>query len=500
MRLHYVLLLMVLVLPTVYGQGGEVIWLIGFGGEIMLPLLDGGELEARHGETVYLRILGRDGSVTVTAPDQTVIEKELRDGVADPTLTLSTPGTYTIRTDDGQTLTIKAGTAPSIPIVLSTEILPNGLVEISLQQPSRGYVLFQSSHGGSDIYRPGETMMILLETDLTGPYKVSLLRPGGPLVYRGQMAGRPFTLTTPLLVAEYTVRVVESDGRKGLVIKLPGLGEPGPGGLEPLRLGPLIIQVSAFTGLEYSRIMEKMILVVSPSLNPSQLSTAIRFNASEGVKAYQVVVGDELGGSTYVTVMPPLAWVKVYDILHKTYLQDARIGLSNSESRSEGETILLTYFSLYTFSEYQDFQILTPTRKASIEVLSMGFKTEPVEATLQPGITIELPVTLYHLYVDLVFPNGTSFPGEALIEINSKRFNVLSGRYLSLPHGDYFVRSITPQSFTTTALTLDADKHITIYLVDDAIGLSILRASAILLTGIMAYQVYHIWSRRNTVK
>jgi hypothetical protein len=496
MRLLLLVALVVLALPTVYGQAGEAVWLVGFGGEMMLPLLDGGELNARLGESVYLRILGRNGSVTITSPNGTVGSKNLVDGAAYLAANLDTTGAYTIETDDGRTIIIRVEEdEPSIPITVSTTILSNGLVEMTLQQPIRGYALFLSS-GGIETYRPGEDVTIPLEGNVTGPFKVSLLRPGGPLTYRGRLAGTPYTLTIPLLVAEYTPRIADIEGRKIIVFKLPEWGKPGPAGLKPLHLGPLIVQVSAFTGMGYTMILEKTIIVVSPALDPDHLARTIHFNASEGIKDFEVIVGGDLGSVKHVTVKPPIARVKIFDTVHREYVRDARLDLPNSDYSTEDDWLLLSYYRSVTFSGYRESEVLEPVRNASIGVISNGFRAEPLEVSLRPGLMVELPVKLYRLYVDLLFPDGTPFEGEALIEVGSFRSTIVGGGYLKLPKGVYIIKSINPASFTSISLTLDADKHIRIYTVDDAVGLSLLRASAILLAGIASYQLYRIWLRR----
>ncbi|MEM4298433.1 MAG: hypothetical protein QW815_08715, partial [Nitrososphaerota archaeon] len=114
------LMALLLILPLAgQGQGVEAVWLVGFGGDAMLPLLDGGVLEVRLGEAVWLKLMGRNGTVTRASPEGDGGAHPLLDGHATPLPPFDRTGLWSITTDDGKTLKVRVEAPPeNIPITL----------------------------------------------------------------------------------------------------------------------------------------------------------------------------------------------------------------------------------------------------------------------------------------------------------------------------------------------------------------------------------------------
>ncbi|MEM1945149.1 MAG: hypothetical protein QXX57_05375, partial [Nitrososphaerota archaeon] len=413
------LMALLLILPLAgQGQGVEAVWLVGFGGDAMLPLLDGGVLEVRLGEAVWLKLMGRNGTVTRASPEGDGGAHPLLDGHATPLPPFDRTGLWSITTDDGKTLKVRVEAPPeNIPITLQTMIRSNGELEMTIQQPNRGYAFFEVIGDGSEIYNPGGEVILWLDDGLAGSFRVVLVRPGGPLTYQGLLGGRPYKVTIPPLVGVYELRAVDVGGRSGLVFRLPQWGAVGPGGLEPLRLGHYLVQVSVVRGEGYSLILERAISVVSPDLNPAILSSKVVLHPDTVHAGVPVVVGDDLGAVRRVVVLPPVAWLRVFDTVHGEYLNGLELEIDNADYGNVGNSILLAYWKTLTIDRYSSGETITPVRNATVRAIATGSRTEPAQIFLSPGARVDLPVQLFRLYLELVFPNGTIYDGVVALEV-----------------------------------------------------------------------------------
>ncbi|GBC68637.1 hypothetical protein HRbin01_00320 [archaeon HR01] len=478
------LLAATLVLPFQAG-GGAKTWLVGFGGELMLPYLDGGVLEARTGWALSVRVLGGNGSLTVDPPDGPLRQLQIIDGGVESFI-LDSPGDWGLTTDEGYRLTVRVQPVLKPAITVLTTPLSNGTVEVVLRQPPRGYAFFEGA-GGEQIHHPGDEVEISLESNSTGPYMVNLLEPQQAITYTGLLQGTPYTLTMPRLVAS---QLLYPDQRRLLVFRLPGEGETGPGGLVPLGLGRYTVQISAFTGSGYEPLQETEVTVVSRELDVSRLSSRARFDAVEGMSVFKVLVGDEEGGVTEVFLHPPLAWIKVVDSVHNETVANVGVQLSNTLYRGLGAEVLVVYESVTSFTEYSAGMSLKPVRNASFPLTVNGFPTKPLNIYFTPGTRYIIPVQLYKLSTTFHRPDNRPYPGPVTVEIGTVRKTMNTGEYVVLPPGEYTVKAVNPPSFTPATVNLDADKEATIVVLENPAQLSAMRAAAVALSIAITYQLY----------
>ncbi|MEM2238095.1 MAG: hypothetical protein QXR26_05805 [Candidatus Caldarchaeum sp.] len=474
-------------------------WLVGFGGEQMLPLLDGGILTARVGESLTVRLMGRDGSVTLTSPRGLMDRVFIQDGALKvlKKFTFNDVGEWILTTDNGLNLIVIVEAPVFKPSVTVSVFVENSEIIMSASAPPQSFALFQAQSDDM-VFTPGANIQLTLENLNTPLLRFDLVRKAERIRYSGRLQGTPYGIELDQLVLS---QVVQGRGRGGLMsfsINLPDEGSSGPSGLRVLSYGQHVVRLVT---LGDSRVVyEREITIVPKNLGGFKgLAKTVRAGFREAFeKNYTLVVGDELGNVWLLKLKPPLAVLRVYDSQHSVYVEDYQLILEGSSWHKLGGETLLAFYNILTVSDYSNGSSVNPSRTANVRLGFKGWVADVTQVEIKSGQYLDIYVNLFRFLPRLVYPNGTIHQGPRIVEINGFTSKDDGEKTSLLPPQTYVINAVDPGSFSPTTFALTADTTLTIIVVDNPAALASLRISAILMTALLGYAVYKVWRVRKT--
>ncbi|MCS6769520.1 MAG: hypothetical protein NZ570_03685 [Candidatus Caldarchaeum sp.] len=469
-------------------------WLVGLG-EQLLPILDGGVLTARVGETLVVRLLGRDGTLNIISPQGEAREVFIGDGVVTVLRKFSANdvGEWFIATDEGTTLMVVVEPPLIKPTVSLLVWLENTTVVATTATGPQAFALFTGTPG-EDVYTPGSTMRIRVDGLNLQLLRFDLLRKADRVRYAGRLNEVPYQVELDQLVMSQVVQ-----NRGGVfTVALPGKGASGPLGLKPISYGQYIVRLVTLG--ENRLVYEKEITVVPESFRGlNRLSRTLRVDFHEAMsRNFTLVVGDELGSIWFLNIRLPLMVFNVYDRTHSQRIDRYRLVLDNSSSSRVGDTTLLAFHSTLDITDYINGTYIEPIRVSDFTLVFDGYVSEFKEFEFRPGVSRTLDVDLYALVLRLVYPNGTVHRGPRTVEINNMTFREDGERVFLIPSEKYVIRALEPKSFAPTLYVHSKDAVLTILVLDNAEALASLRVSAILMSLLLGYTAYKVFRMRKT--
>ncbi|MEM2720102.1 MAG: hypothetical protein QXU49_04890 [Candidatus Caldarchaeum sp.] len=474
-------------------------WLIGFGGEQMLPFLDGGVLTARIGESLTVRLMGRNGAVTIKSPQGLTDTVFVQDGTPRvlKKFTSSDVGEWSITTDDGLNLVVAVEQPVFKPSATISFSMEGNDVVMSGSAPPQGFILFQAQSDGR-VFTPGSKIEIALETVNTSMLRFDLLRNVDRISYGGRLHGTPYSLELDQLVLSQVVQGRRRGGLMTFSINLPKAGVSGPSGLRVLSYGQ---HIARLVTLGESRVVYQTEITIIPESLSSlkDLTKTVRASFWEAFERnYTVVVGDELGNVWLLNLRPPLAALKVYDSQHNLHVDEYELFLEGSTGHKVGGETLLTFYNSLDVSDYWNGSFVSPSRTADIRLGFKGAVADVKQLELKPGYRLNINLNLLRLVPRLVYPNGTLHQGPRTLEINGFGVTEDGEKTYLLPSQTYVINAVNPGSFSPTTFTLTTDTTVTVIVVDNPAALASLRISAILMTALLGYAAYRLWMVRKT--
>uniref|UniRef100_A0A7C4E1J7 Uncharacterized protein n=1 Tax=Caldiarchaeum subterraneum TaxID=311458 RepID=A0A7C4E1J7_CALS0 len=485
----YLILIALLAVPS-QGQSIEPYWLVGFDGDMMLPFLDRGVLECGVGENVAVKIVGRDGFVTLVSPNGVIENVFVRDGER-TVLRRFGPGdagNWTIVADTGQTLTIQVkppATRPPIQVSVRFEGL---FVVLTISTPPNTYALFLEGRGDGEVAAAGSSIEFGLQGFNETRVRVEILRREPPIRYAGLLDGLPYTMQLDPLSVNTIVEGKRINDSMVFSVKLPSNGEQ-VSGWRKMGLGYHLIRL--YTVSDKRLILEREIVVVPEWMKSYvALSRSVREDVwTAANKTFTMLVGDEAGNVWVLHIRPPIAFIRLYDQIHSRYVKNVGVALAGGQAQNLDDWTGLIFANRIEISNYSNNSSYNPSTETNV-LLNFNATSLSLPLAVTAGDMVTLNLQLHEAHITLVWPNGTTYRGPSSVIINSAKFTNTSS--LLLPVDKYVVRAEKPPSFSSKVFTLTADTTWTIIVLDDPAGVAGFRVSAVLLTALLLYTVFRM--------
>ncbi len=466
----------------------------------MLPLLDGGAVSVRVGESLIVRLMGRDGYLTLTSPQGFVDKLFVKDGLPKvlKKFTVEDVGEWVLSTDDGQNLTVVVERPVYKPSLTVNVRLEGSAVVMTVSTPPQTYAFFIEAQGGNNVFTPNSVIQLELEDVNATLLRFDLLRKTNRLKYGGRLQGTPYYVEIDQLVMSQVIRGRRHGDAMSFAVTLPAEGAAGPSGLRVLSYGQHIVRLIS---LEGNRVVyEGEITIVPEKINRIKgLTRTVKMDFWDAFgKNYTLVVGDELGNVWFLSLVPPLAVLKVFDNFHNQLVGEYKLLLDNSSTYKMGEQTILAFINSLAITSYDNGSVIKPTRTADVRLEFEGAVVDLTSVEMRPGESYTLDVRLQSLLIRLVYPNGTIHQGQRTVDINGRVIVDNGERSLFLPSGTYVIKAVSPESFSPITYRLTSDTTVTVIVLDNPVGLASLRISAILMAALLGYSAYKLWSIRKT--
>ncbi|MEM4573310.1 MAG: hypothetical protein QXF45_02055 [Candidatus Caldarchaeum sp.] len=471
-------------------------WLIGFGGNVFLPFLDGGVLEYDVGESLAVKIVGRDGFVWVVSPAGVVEEVSVADGEGKvlKEFGFGDIGEWIVITDRNETMKVVVRPPVTRPSVQLSFSLEGNEVKATALTSRQSFALF--AEGKSDTVKAaGSVVELKLPGINETRVKAEIYRVDQPIRYKGALSGIQYNVEVEQLVSSTILTGQRINGTTTFTVKIPD-EEETTSGIKPVGIGLHRLRLVSASD---RRLLYETELIVVPSSkkNLEGLSRTLSVDFWEAFRRnYTLIVGDGVGTIWRITIRLPLVVFRIFDDEHRRYHVGAMIQIPDAYTRTIGSEIIAVFTTTLEITDYTNMSDFIPTRETAASISFDASSIETSSLTITAGDVIELGVSLYETTVELVFPNGTKYEGPQIIEINGITYSNTRARYL--PRGTYTVRALSPESFTYETFYLARDTTWTIIVVDNLAGLAGLRASAVLLGFLLIYIAYKTLKLRNT--
>lgn len=489
------LFLAVLFLSPLHVHGITNYWLIGYGGNYMLPFLDGGVLEYGVGQSIFVKVVGRNGYVTLFSPTGAIERIQLTDGRK--TLLrkfgFADIGEWTVVNDEGYS--VKAIVKPPnlMPTVTLYFSLENSRIVMRAQTPGQTFALFLEGRSDS-VKAAGSTLRIGVRGFNETRVKAEIISSQQPIVYSGSLKGVGYGLEIEQLVSSEIVSGRLVNGSAVFSVKIPKEGEE-VSGLKPIGVGMHKIRLSS---LSTRNVVYEADFIIIPSSrrNLEGLSPSLTVDFWEAMeKNYTLVVGDETGTLWTLHIRPPAAVFRLYDVEHKRYHIGSDVLIADGSTKRIDNQFITLFMNTYEIVDYVNNSAFIPTREL-VPTISFGAVTitsSPI--TVKSGDLVELSLSLYQAGLELIFPNGTVYHGPRTVEVNGLVYENVSWFF---PRGVYTVRALRPESFSYETFVLTRDTTWTIIVLDNPLGLAGLRASSIILAALLVYTIFKTLRIRKT--
>lgn len=471
-------------------------WLIGFGGEYMIPFLDGGVLEYGVGESLVVKLVGRDGYVTLVSPTGLAERISVVDGQKTvlKRFGLGDVGEWTLTVDEGMETRVVVRPPVVRPAVTVSFRLEDSQMVMTAETIDNSFALFLE--GRSQFVKAAGSTMTISVSDLNETrVRAEIVRSGPTVRYSGSLDGVGYGLEIEQVVTSEIVVGRLVDGSMVFSVKIPDEDEK-VSGLKPVGIGFHKIRLLSLTDRRI--IYEANVLVVPSSRRGLEgLSHSLVVDFWEALKNnYTLLVGDEAGNLWQIKLRPPAVVFRIYDTEHGRFHDDAELIIPDGKTRKADSQLIATFLDSYEIDDYINQSFFIPSKELAATV-SFGASrlTTPV-LSIRAGDIIWLNFSLYRAELKLVFPNGTAYRGPRIVEINGETFTDDSA--LFLPRGIYTARALRPESFSYETRELTTDTTWTIIVLDNPLGLAGLRASSILLTALLAYTFIKTFTMRKT--
>ncbi|MEM4154841.1 MAG: hypothetical protein QXW52_08505 [Candidatus Caldarchaeum sp.] len=492
-----VLLVLSMLLSSLFyvNQAPPHFWLVGLGGEEMLPLLDGGVLTARVGESLAVRLMGRDGRLNVFSPQGDVRETFIRDGLLTvlKKFTVDDVGEWVVETDEGARLTIVVEDPQLKPPVSLNVWIENTTVVATVATSPNAFALFMDGRG-EDVYTPGSTLLMNIQGLNVQVVRFDLLKKADRIRYAGKLNQLQYTVELDQVVSSQFVQV-----RGGSVsLQIPAKDFSGPQGLRVLGYGQYVARLVA-TG-DNRLIAEREITVVPERFRGfGGLSRSVRVDLHQAMsRNFTLVVGNELGDVRVLQLRLPVTVFNVYDRTHSQRIDRYQLFLENSSSQKTGDTTLLAFYNSLSIQDYENNTYLEPSRISTFTLAFDGHVVEYNNFKFSPGVPTTIDLNLYSLVLRLVYPNGSVHRGTRVVEVNGMAFRDLDERLFLLPPENYVIRALEPKSFAPVHYTLTSDTVLTIMVLENAEALASLRVSALFMALLIGYASFRLFRMRKT--
>jgi len=494
--MHNILLLTLLILSVQPHAELQAVWLIGYGGEQMLPFLDGGSLSFNVGETLAVKLLGRNGFLELKSPSGAVERFYVPDGSPRQlrSFTAADVGEWVLTTDNGLTTHVKVEDIVVKPgFTVSISLTPEE-VKFDAYALTQGFALFVDEKW-VDVVCAGSSVEIRLDNINMSLARFDLLRRAGPLVYSGLLQQKPYSITIDQLVMSKLVQSKAENNTSIFTVTLPEAFSGGPSGLRPLSYGPHVVRLVSTTD---NRVLyEKEVVVVPKSLNTLPgLSRVmgVSFEAA-ATKNQTLIIGNPLGDVWFVNLRPPAATVTFYDKTHEEVLEDYSLNMPDSSWTRIGGLARVVYVNNLVVTEYNNLSYVTPVREGEIDVKLPGASVK-VPVVFFPGAHLNITLNLHRVVFQLVYPNNSIYRGQRFLEINGEAYSYPDEQPLLLPSQTYVMRAVKPPSFSVTTYTVVRDTTLTVYVLDNPEALASLRVSVLLTACLLTYLAYRtLWSK-----
>ncbi|MDJ0270516.1 MAG: hypothetical protein NXY59_08225 [Aigarchaeota archaeon] len=476
--------------PTAYA---EKLWFIGYGG-IMLPLLDGAEIDTNTGEEIWIKIVGGDGEITIESPNGETHIITLKDGETTLLKRFSPedkPGTWNLTTDDGKKMRIILREPEKEETELITSITDDKRIKLRIESKSgTGFII--SNKTITKTYPPGGLITFELEPPVFYQYKIDLIRDEPPAQIAGKIENTTYRLEFEHLVASYIAKPSIRENGWELRIQLPEINKVGPSGIFPLRYGKYIIRISQYTETKTEELFREKIAILPKEITKLPLTTEMEMSIEEALKnpitLILVSTNEEV---SRIEVKTPIAQLKVIDKKHNKTITDFQIPATKTRITNINGTNYIIFQTQLTITNRE--AIIEPTRTIETAIKINGFSTTeyiPKPLTFRAGEEITIITNLHQLNINLIYPDGKTYNNKVKITIDGTEREGNGSIKLLLPTGEYEIRSIEPPGFNPTRITLNNDKNIEIIIVKQTTELAILRAAAILLAAILTSLIY----------
>lgn len=336
------LLPLMIIIPTALSQE-EPLLLVGYGDGRLLPFVSGSSLTFKTGESLSVLSVSSNTTVELISPDDTstlyLLEKGERRVVK--TFQDGDVGIWTLMLSENDKMRIvveELVDGPPIYLGLSH----TGESQIRIAVVGSSIAGFPSSNG-SEVVSAGERLNIPLRrgtmfvrAELYYPQKISLV---------GNVAGIFYSYEADSIVGIYTAVLSQSDRDKpaSVEIQMPRIGEVGPRGIVPLRLGKINLRLlqSGPGIISSSDILN--FLVVPENVSIPSITQELSLEVGEATsKAIEVLYLDPKEGAFKTTsVNVPLYRLMVYDLSLSRFITDYEINIEGMSNMKLNET---TYF------------------------------------------------------------------------------------------------------------------------------------------------------------
>lgn len=488
-RALYLFVIAFLAVPS-QAQSIEPYWLVGFDGDIMLPFLDRGVLECGVGESLAVKVVGRDGFLTLVSPNGLSENVFLRDGER-TVLRRFGPGdagNWTLVADTGQTLTLQVRPPLAKPPVQVLARFEGPFVVLTVSTSPNTYALFLDGRGEGEVVAAGSSIELGLKGFNDTRVRVEILRRGPTIRYGGLLDGLPYTMQLDPLSVNTIVEGRRINDSTVFSVRLPADGEQ-VSGLRKMGLGPHLIRLYSVSDKRI--LLEREVVVVPESMKSfTGLSRAVRADVwAAAAKNFTILVGDEAGNLWILQIRPPIAFIRLYDQIHSRYVKGVGVALADGQSQNLDEWTGIIFANRIEIRNYGNNSSYKPSTETNVS-LNFNATSLTLPLTVTAGDRVTLNLQLHQAHITLIWPNGTTYKGPGTLTINSAKFT--NATALLLPVDKYVVRADKPPSFSSNVYTLTADTTWTIIILDNPAGVAGFRASAVLLTALLVYTVFRL--------
>lgn len=428
--------------------------LIGYGGDRMLPFIDGAELTFFVGEELVLKTIGSPTNITIIDPLYRRSEYFLEEGKKMKVLTFnaSDVGTWLLRHSKLGTMSLKVidNYSPKDHYI-SIQKISDNVLRLSLE--GSAFVGFVAKvENITKIMNPSKILSITIPPGTT--HVRIILEYDEAIELTGFIGDMQYHYKTDAVVSEYTHRFNKPITDPIVInFEIPDLGKVGSGGVIPLRVGSIKLKVictgSGSTVLNYV----DELLVVPEGVDLQSITRIIDVDLAELINdsvkvAYYNV---STGRIDVINVRIPVYRLIVYDKALENNINDYSLEVEDMLTLKAGQITYIIPSRLQLLNDACKNGLLINSK---IKAYSIDISDVVKKVTLEIDILNTIIIESKEIDITVRNADGTII-NNALILVNSSAYSTINNtKRVRMPIATYNFSAISSIGHTSSVIDI----------------------------------------------
>ncbi|MEM3668926.1 MAG: hypothetical protein QW737_00110 [Nitrososphaerota archaeon] len=434
--------------------------LIGYGGDRMLPFIDGAELTFFVGEELELKTIGSSANITIIDPLYRRYEYFLEEGKKMKVLTFnaSDVGTWLLRHSKLGTMSLKVidNYSPKDHYI-SIQKISDDVLRLSLE--GSAFIGFLAkSKNVTKIMNPSKNLHITIPSGTT--HVRITLEYNEPIELSGLIGDVQYHYKTDAVVSEYTNRFSKPIAEPIVInFEIPEVGKVGSGGIIPLRVGPIRLKVVCTgTGSTILNYVDEL-LIIPEEVNLQSITRTIDVELTELINdnikiAYYNV---STGRIDVINVKVPVYRLIVYDKALSKNIDDYSFDVLEMLSLKSDHITYIVPTRLQLLNDtHNNYAIIN----SKIEVYSVDISNMIKNITLKKEDLNTIIIESKEIEITVKHVDGTLIKN-ALILVNSSKHSIINGSArIRMPIAIYNFSAVTSIGYASSIIDISKKDNV----------------------------------------